>query len=187
MTHAPAPSTSVHVRRATHTDLPALAALGTALARQHVGYDPRRFVFPTPIETAHASFFAEQLANPESVLLVAVAAAGSVPASLGDVVAPDAADPFLGSVVGYAFARCEPASFVDALPASGWVHDLYVAPTARGRGAGLLLLDASLTALRARGVMQVLLGVAPANTVARRLFAARGFRTTLHEITLGPP
>lgn len=187
MMRDPGPATSVHVRRATSADLPALAALGAALARQHVGYDPGRFVFPAPLEPAHAAFFAEQLDDPDAVLLVAAAAAGPVPASFGDVAAPDAADPSSASVVGYAFVRCEPASFVDALPASGWVHDLYVAPRARGRGTGLLLLDASIAAVRARGIARVLLGVAPANTAARRLFAARGFRTTLQEMTLGPP
>ena len=144
-----------------------LVALGAALARQHAAYDARRFTYPEPFGAAHAAFFSEQLASAEAVLLVAEAPGGGAP-------------------VGYAFARREPASFVDALPVSGWVHDIYVDPTARGQGAGAVLLDAAVAALCAMGVGIVLLTVAPVNAAARRLFERRGFRTTMHEMTLAP-
>ena len=90
----------------------------------------------------------------------------------------------MGPPLGYAFARVEPASFVDALPVSGWVHDLYVDPAARGRGAGPALLDAAVAALRDAGAALVLLTVAPANPAAKRLFERRGFAATMHEMTL---
>ena len=158
------------VRRAGPGDLPTLVRFGAALARQHAAYDPRRFVLPPALEAAQSAFFAEQLASPDALLLVAQAA--------------DAAP------VGYAFARREPASFVDALPVSGWVHDLYVEPAGRGRGAGAALLDAAIAALHGMGVGVVLLTVAPANEGARRVFARRGFAVTMHEMALaaeGPP
>lgn len=149
--------------------------MGAALARQHAGYDARRFVFPEPLEAAHATFFAAQLATPEAVVLVAEAPAGGLPGGG----APAA-------LLGYAFARREPASFVDALPASGWVHDLYVAPGARGAGAGGALLDAAVAALGGLGAGPVLLTVAAANPAARRLFERRGLAVTMHEMTLTP-
>ena len=158
---------SPRVRRAHSADVPTLAAFGAALARQHAAYDARRFAVPEPLETAYAAFFVEQLASAAAVVLVAESA--------------DDRDP----PAGYVFARREPASFVDALPASGWVHDLYVAPHARGAGAGAALLDGALAALRAMGVDLVLLTVAPANAAARRLFAQRGFAVTMHEMALG--
>ena len=153
------------VRPARPDDLDTLAAFGAALARQHAAYDRRRFTLPEPLEAAHAVFFAEQLGSADAVLLVAEPADGGTP-------------------VGYALARREPASFVDALPPSGWVHDLYVDPGARGLGAGTALLDGAVAALRAAGVDIVLLTVAPANPAARRVFEGRGFRTTMHEMAL---
>ena len=164
MTTIPASRGTPAVRRATADDLPALARVGAALARQHAAYDARRFSFPEPLEAAQSAFFAEQLASPDAVLLLAQAA--------------DAAP------LGYAFARREPASFVDALPVSGWVHDLDVEPAGRGRGAGAALLDAATAALRAMDVRLVLLSVASENEGARRAFERRGFAVTMHEMAL---
>ena len=170
MTTIPASRGTPAVRRATADDLPALTRFGAALARQHAAYDARRFSFPEPLEAAQSAFFAEQLASPDAVLLLAQAA--------------DAAPP-----VGYAFARREAASFVDALPVSGWVHDLYVEPGGRGRGAGAALLDAAVDALHDMGAGLVLLTVASANEGARAVFARRGFSVTMHEMALAarPP
>ena len=157
----------LRVRRAHTGDVPAVAALGAALARQHAAYDARRFTLPEePLDAALAAFFGEQLASAEAVVLVAEAAA-----------AP-------GLPAGYAFARREPASLVDALPVSGWVHDLDVEPAGRGRGAGAALLDAATAALRAMDVRLVLLSVASANEGARRAFERRGFAVTMHEMAL---
>ena len=166
-----AASPAPRIRRARTADLPALARLGAALLRQHAAYDPRRFTLPDPpVEDAYAAFFAAELDAAASVLLVAE------PAGAYDG----------GPALGYAFARLEPASFVDALPTSGWVHDLYVDPDARGRGAGPALLDAAVSALRGAGATIVLLTVAPANPAARRLFERRGFALTMHEMALAP-
>ena len=163
------PTPPTRLRRARPADLPDLARFGAALLRQHAAYDARRFTLPPePVEAVYVAFFAAELAA-ASVLLVAEPADG-----------PGAARP-----LGYEFALVEPASFVDALPASGWVHDLYVDPAARGRGAGPALLDAAVAALRDAGAPIVLLTAAPANAAARRLFERRGFVTTMHEMRLG--
>lgn len=169
----------MNVRPATPADLPALARFGAALARQHVAYDARRFVFPDgSLEASHRAFFAAQLADAAAVVLVA---------ELPDDPSHRArVEEGRGPVVGYAFARTHDASFVDALPQSGWLHDLYVAPGARGRRVGAALLDAAVAALRAAGASVVLLTVAPANPAARRLFERRGFALTMHEMALAP-
>ena len=159
---------AARVRRATAADLDALGRLGAALARQHAGYDARRFVLPEgSVETAFATYFAARLADGAATLLVADVGEGT-------------AD---GRAVGYAFARLEPPSFVDALPASGWIHDLHVVPSARGHGAGAALLDAAVEALLDAGAPLVMLAVAPANAAAQRLFAGRGFVVTMSEMT----
>jgi mycothiol synthase len=73
----------------------------------------------------------------------------------------------------------------------GWVHDLGVAPQARGLGVGRALLWEGIRAMRARGAARVLLGMDPANHRARHLYQGTGFRTTTtfgyHRRSLGRP
>ena len=49
---------------------------------------------------------------------------------------------------------------------------------------GRRLLDALIAALQERGAPRVVLHVADGNEAAQRLFAARGFRRTMLEMTL---
>jgi ribosomal-protein-alanine N-acetyltransferase len=57
----------------------------------------------------------------------------------------------------------------------GEVANIAVSAAARGQGVGARLLDAALAEARRRGVLQVFLEVRESNTVARRLYASRGF------------
>jgi ribosomal protein S18 acetylase RimI-like enzyme len=160
----------VLVREADRPDLPTVAAYAAALARLHAGFDPRRFTYPPPPNTdVFAAFFEAQRGDPACVLLLAEAARrGGQPAA------------------GYAFARVEPASIEALAPASGWIHDLYVAPEGRRGGVGGALLDASIAALRTRGAEAILLAVAPSNGPAQQVFRCRGLRSTMHEMMLDP-
>lgn len=56
------------------------------------------------------------------------------------------------------------------------VLNLAVVPERRGRGLGGALLDAGLTAVRARGGSEVFLEVRASNAVAQGLYARRGFQ-----------
>lgn len=159
-------SETITIRRAAAADLPALCQLAEALARQHAGYDPGRYQTPVDVVAAYATLFSEHVGQPESVLMVADSD---------------------GEVVGYVFGAIEPPSLVELAGRVGWIHDLYVSPTARGRGTGGNLLDAAVTGLRSLGCPGgVLLGVAAQNAAAVALFRQRGFRSTLQEMTLGP-
>jgi ribosomal protein S18 acetylase RimI-like enzyme len=56
------------------------------------------------------------------------------------------------------------------------IWGMYVAPEARGRGAGGLLLDTAIArARRWPGLEQITLSVVPENVVARTLYLGRGF------------
>lgn len=57
----------------------------------------------------------------------------------------------------------------------GEIANVAVSAAARGQGVGARLLDAALAEARRRGVVQVFLEVRESNTVARRLYASRGF------------
>ena len=85
------------------------------------------------------------------------------------------------------FGAVEAPSLVALTGHAGYIHDLYVAPSARRLGIGGRLLDAAVAGLRSVGCPGgVLLGVAPQNEAAAALFRGRGFRPALQEMALGP-
>ena len=158
--------TGIAIRPATEADIPALGPLAEALARQHIGYDAGRYQLPTDVSAAFAELFTTHLRQSDAVLLVADRG---------------------GELVGYVFGMVEPANLVELSGRAGWIHDLYVAPAARGVGLGGRLLDETLRRLRALGCPGgIMLAVAPQNTAAAALFRRYGFRPTLQEMTLGP-
>lgn len=85
-----------------------------------------------------------------------------------------------GGVVGYALGTC--CVLERRLGrATGWLEYVGVERAQRGRGVGRALVLHLLTAMRAQGLDTVLLTTGAANSAARQLFAACGFRTR-HEI-----
>ncbi|TNM69242.1 N-acetyltransferase family protein [Streptomyces sp. NP160] len=120
-----------------------------------------REVYAAGIATGHATFEATppswhdfDAAKAPEHRLVAVDAAGGV---LGWAAVVTVSD------------RCVYAGVVE--------HSVYVAPDARGRGVGRLLLDALIASTEAAGVWTVQSGVFPENTASLALHAAAGFRT----------
>jgi ribosomal protein S18 acetylase RimI-like enzyme len=153
----------VVVRPAAPADLPALGRLGALLVREHHAFDPARFIpAPPRTEELYADFLADQLRQPDVVVLVADRA---------------------GEVLGYTYARVEGADYMALRGPAGVLHDIVVDPAARGRGVGRLVLDATLAALRARGAPRVVLMTAAPNAPAQRLFERAGFRRTMIEMT----
>lgn len=151
------------LRPATRADLEAMGRLGALLMRMHHDHDPRRFVPATPgIEREYAAFLGGQLDDPDVVILVAERE---------------------GEVVGYTYAAIEGADCMSFRGSAGVLHDIVVDPAHRGGGFGRMLLDATLTALRARGAPRVVLSAAERNDAAKRLFAKAGFRPTMVEMT----
>lgn len=153
----------MNLRPAGPGDIPRLAALGVALAAQHISYDPLRFVVAGEPLRTFTAFFEEELANPDAAIVVA---------EEGD------------TLTGYAFARLEPASLVDLTDSAYWLHDLFLLPSARGKGGGRALVHAVEGIVRARGGRKLLLSVSPKNTVATGTFQALGFRPTMVEMQL---
>ena len=155
--------TDIHVRPATPADLEAIGRLGALLVRTHYEFDPKRFIAPTPRTPAgYASFLGSQLEDPDVAVLVA---------EENDV------------VLGYAYAGVEDSDWMALRGPAGVLHDIIVDPEHRGRGAGKLLLDATLAFLRSRGAPRVVLSTAARNADAQRLFARAGFRDTMIEMT----
>ena len=154
---------AVTIRPAGPADLRAVGRLGALLVRTHHDFDPKRFMPATPqTERGYASFLGSQLADPDVIVLVAERG---------------------GEVLGYTYAAVEGVDYMSLRGPAGVLHDIVIDPTHRGRGVGRMLLDATLTALEARGAPRVVLSTAERNEAAQRLFARAGFRRTMIEMT----
>lgn len=154
---------SVEVRAALPSDLPALGRLGALLVSIHHGYDELRFIAPFPdIGAAYASFLERQLERPEALILVA-----------------EDRD----SVAGYAYAAAGGSDFMALRGPAAMLYDLIVDPDRRGRGIGGRLLEAVATSFRSRGAPRIILSTAARNEAAQRLFASAGYRCTMIEMT----
>jgi ribosomal protein S18 acetylase RimI-like enzyme len=153
----------VTIRRATATDLPALGRLGASLLRSHYAFDPLRFMAPRgDPESGYAWFLGTQLEEDDVAIFVAEQA---------------------GVVVGYVYTGLEPQSWKELREAAGFIHDVAVVPEAQRHGVASALVDAACEWLRSVGAPRVVLWTAEKNDGAQRLFARRGFRRTMIEMT----
>ena len=159
----PADAPATIVRPATPADVPALGRLGALLVRVHHDFDRARFIPPPPdIEDAYAGFLGALIDEPDALILVAERD---------------------GQVVGYTYTGIEGTDFLALRGPAGVLYDLAVDPAHRAHGVGRMLVDATMAALRARGVRQAVLFTAVQNESAQRLFARAGFRPTMIEMT----
>jgi len=150
---------SVHVRRATRADLPALGRLGAHLMRVHYEFDRRRFVAPVGNpEAGYAHFLGTQIDADDAVVFVAERD---------------------GTAIGYVYAGIEPFS----RDAAGFVHDIVVDQAERRTGVAGALMDAAIAWVREQDVASVMLWTAAPNEGAQRLFEGLGFRRTMIEMT----
>ncbi len=129
----------------------------------HHDFDSKRFIAaPARTEKSYASFLGSQLDEPNIVILVAERD---------------------GELLGYTYAGVEGNDYMALRGPAGVLYDIVVDPAHRGQGIGRMLLDATLDALKARGVPRVVLSTAEGNPTAQHLFARAGFRRTMIEMT----
>jgi ribosomal protein S18 acetylase RimI-like enzyme len=146
-------------------DIPSLEPLWVAVHHVHAASMPELAPYVSDAQTweQERDIYASLLAKPDTVLLLARAG---------------------GALVGYALGHIAPVQ-------ETWIYDTWqtgdriaevesigVLPEHRGDGIGSALLDALDREFAARGVDDVILGVLPGNTDARRLYERRGFRPT---------
>lgn len=138
--------------------------MGAALMRTHYALDHQRFLSPDDgAEAGYGGFLGSQLDEADSVVLVAEVD---------------------GHVAGYVYAGIEPLSWKELRDEAGFIHDLLVSDEVRNTGVGQQLLDAAIAWLQQAGLPRVVLWTAARNDGAQRLFARRGFRSTMVEMTL---
>jgi ribosomal protein S18 acetylase RimI-like enzyme len=156
-------SASTTIRPATLPDMTAVGRLGALLVREHHDFDPQRFIAAMPgVEKGYGSYLASQL--PESNVVILVAERD-------------------GNVIGYSYSGVEGTDYMALRGPAGAMYDIVVDPDHRQQGVGRMLVDATLEALKARGVPRVVLSTAEKNNAAQRLFDRAGFRRTMIEMT----
>ncbi|MBD2628800.1 GNAT family N-acetyltransferase [Trichormus variabilis] len=151
------------IRQATINDHQGVIKYALKLVHQHHNFNPLRFVEFANHEQQLFDFFAAEIINPKAVVLV--------------VEVED-------EIVGYSFTRLEESSLVDIAPESVWLHDIYIDESARGMGAGKLLLNASIEAAKKLGSQILILQVAAQNEFAKQLFEANGFNVATYEMMM---
>jgi ribosomal protein S18 acetylase RimI-like enzyme len=154
---------NVTIRQATIDDHQCVIKYALKLIHQHQNFNPFRFVKFENHEQQLFDFFAEEIVNPKAVVLVVE---------------------LENEIVGYSFIRLEESSLVDIAPAAVWLHDIYIDESARGLGAGKLLLDASINAAKQLGSQILILQVAAQNEFAKQLFEANGFKVATYEMMM---
>jgi ribosomal protein S18 acetylase RimI-like enzyme len=154
---------NIRIRQANIADHQGVTKYAIQLVYQHQNFNPLRFVEFENHEQQLFDFFAEQITNPNAVVLVVEVE---------------------NEIVGYSFIRLEESSFVDIAPEAAWLHDIYIDESARGMGAGKLLLDASIDAAKKLGSQVLILQVAAQNEFAKKLFEANGFKVATYEMMM---
>ena len=156
---------SVHIRPGGPQDLDRLEPLWVSVHHRHAESMPELAPYVDDATTweVRSALYAELLAKPDTVLLLAYAA---------------------DALVGYGLAHVMPreetwvADTWTTGPRIGEIESLAVLPEHRGQGLGTELLDRLERELRAQGVTDLVLGLLPGNDAAARLYARRGYRPT---------
>jgi ribosomal protein S18 acetylase RimI-like enzyme len=157
--------TQVHLRRGSLADLPSLEPLWVAVHHRHVESMPELAPYVDDATTwaERSALYADLLAEPDTVLLLAEVGGVQVGYGLAHVLAVE--DTWM------------PDTWVTGARI-GEIESLSVLPGHRGRGIGTRLFDALEAALKDGGVEELMLGVLPGNTAAIRMYERRGFRPT---------
>jgi len=153
---------SVKVRRARLEDARTIAELAIKLVVQHQNYDSRRFSRLASVEQAEW-YYGSQTNVKDAAVLVA---------ELED------------EIVGFAYIQYEAKDYANLLETAAWLHDIYIAETARGQNAGKLLIEGSIEAAKELGADKLMLSVAAKNEFAKEFFERNGFKETMVEMML---
>jgi GNAT superfamily N-acetyltransferase len=148
---------SFHIRDAQQKDLQAVGQLAGRLVRMHHDYDPTRWMLMEGVEAGYARYFASQLGNPGTIILVAE-------------------DDESGEIVGYTYASLVERSWNELRDACGALHDAFVVERARRHGLARSMLLECLRRLTALGAPFAVSTTAWRNETSQALLRSIGFR-----------
>lgn len=152
---------SMRIRPAAGADVASVLPMVAKLCELHRRWDASKYGFVDDIVARYERWLPERAADPRSVFLVA-----------------DAGTAIVGFIVG----TVEREIPIYVVKEFGFVHDTWVEPAWRGRGAGKQLAIEALRKFSGMGLSQVRLDTAMANDAARALFTSVGFRSSVVEM-----
>ena len=85
-------------------------------------------------------------------------------------------------IVGYAMGTVQKRPPVYRTRTQGYVTEIYLEKSERGKGTGKLLMDELIKWARKKGQEQLALNVHPENRRALRFYARMGFRPVFHHL-----
>lgn len=138
------------------------------LLLEHEREDPDRFAVKEDVSDRYARWLPIRATDARSVFLVAEA-------------------PDINGLAGFVVGSIESSIPIYRTHEFGWIHDLYVLPSARRRGIARALVIEAVSRFGAMGMTQVRLETAGFNDAARATFAAAGFRTSSIEMLKAMP
>jgi len=154
---------AITVRKATMDDAARVADFAVRLSEMHAEWDPKRFT-RIPMSEGAVQFYGGRAQADNAAIFVA---------EDGE------------SVVGFAYIQYEPVLYAELATSVAWLHDIYIEPGERGKGAGEALIQAVKKEARRLGANKILLSVAEKNNLGRQFFERNGFYTTMFEMMLG--
>jgi len=149
------------IRPALPVDVPAVLPMVRAIYDLHERFDHPRFGVLPDVLDSYAKWLPNRSLDPRSVFLVA--------------------DDH-GAVVAYLIATVEENIPVYEVTHYGFIHDIFVQPSHRGRGIGERMIEEAVRRFTAIGVRQIRLETAMGNDGARQLFESCGFRESSIEM-----
>jgi ribosomal protein S18 acetylase RimI-like enzyme len=156
---------SFRIRDARQEDLQAVGQLAGQLVRMHHAFDPLRWMLIDGVEAGYARYFASQLGNPGTIILVAE-------------------DEATGEIVGYTFVGLEERNWADLRDACARLHDVFIAAHARRQGLARSMLVECLRRLTALGTPLAVTTIAWQNEISQALLRSIGFRPVAIEMAM---
>ncbi len=154
------------INPASENDIPAIVELCMIVERQHEKYWPLRWQLRPGLEKGWGGWLTRNVGNPDMLILAACDTQQQ------------------GQIVGTLVAEIEEEMPIYTYRMFGFIHDVAVLESHRGRGIGGKLLSLAKAWAAGRGVTQLRLMAAEQNPDAARLFARAGFRDTYREMVL---
>jgi ribosomal protein S18 acetylase RimI-like enzyme len=159
---------SFHIRDARAGDLQKVGQLAGRLVRMHHDYDPARWMLVDGVEAGYARYFASQLGNPGTIILVAEDKEG-------------------GEIVGYTYASLIERDWNELRDACGALHDAFVVEHARRQGLARSMLIECLRRLTELGAPLAVATTAWQNQTSQALLRSIGFRSASIEFAKDLP
>ena len=148
------------IRAATPADVEGVLPMVAAICSLHEAWDQDRYGMLPDVVERYRRWLPVRAVDPRSVFLVAEED---------------------GELAGFVVASVEQNIPIYQVAEFGFVHDLWVRPSHRGRGIATRLVAATIDRFHAMEMRQVRLETAVANSEARRVFDKLGFRAASTE------